>query len=835
MLNFRKKIYDKTLSKDDILLLFEKIIHEKELDLSRLNSVLAKNIAERQNLEMKYRTVLSIIRSRFLSLFRSVLLKIPGVKLASRICRKLINKIKIKKYRKLITRSGLFDVEYYLKNNQDIKNYNIDPLDHFILYGGDDRRNPNSTFDMRYYSLAFPELMSRLSVNPLVHYICHGFQQDIGLVASSERDIEVVSQAIMLPRFENPMVSIIIPVESAVRFILQCLQSISSIKSKITYEVVVVSNQALSDLSILRKIDSLHLVSSPKKLNYIESCNYSAQYATGEFLVFLKDTVKVFPGWIDELIGTFEYGANIGAVVSKILYPNGRIKEVGRKLSGTDNFLPNGSLQYFDKPEFDFLQEVDCCALNAIMIPKSKISNYGMFDEKYIAEEAVAADFAFNVKKHGDLIVCQPLSTIEQYTPVSCGIIQFPEDDIVRLDSKWSQFALKRRTESNKVSGQFYNKEDGGRLLSIDRMPKPDNDAGSAVTCQFLNIFSQLGFQVTFIPDDLKWAGHYTMDLQRKGVECLYTPYISSVYSHLVAHGKRYDVVHLHRVHIAGKYINMIRQLCPNAKIVFFVCDLHWLREERQAELTRSVKLLETAKQTKQTELSVIRKSDAVVVYSDLEYDILRQEVEHINLKCIPLIFEIPGCQKQFSEREGIVFVGGYKHQPNIDAVISFVNDTWPVLKRRIPDLTFYVLGSDVPEEILRLNGNGVEIVGYVENLGDYFDLCRLSVVPLRFGAGIKGKIGTSLSYGVPVVSTPVGVEGMALQPNKEIIVAENGIDFVDAVERLYTDEQLWQSVSNAGLYFLREHYSLDAGKRHIVDLLNSVDRYNVTSDQLEH
>lgn len=797
--------------------------------LYELHESYQKQAAKFHFLQKKYNILLRIQRLRLLSLW----IRIPGARFVGKFYGKLLARIKIKQYKSLILQSGLFDTEFYLQHNRDIKNSATDPLNHFILHGGEERRHPNATFDMRCYSSLFPELLVNSSINPLVHYINHGFRKDVTVSDNCGDDIESLLKGIVFSKSKRPVVSIILPLENNLKYLYETINSIVSSSTRVECEILIVASQSIELPSSLCNHSGLQVILAPHSNTYTKLCNFAIPFASGEFVVFLKDTIKVFSGWLDELVDTLSVSPNIGAVVSKILYPNGRIKEVGVKLRGTVCYTRNGALHYFDEPNLSFLQEVDSCAMFSLLISKADFIAYGMFDEKYDTEEAVAADLSFKIRDKGDVVVCQPLSLVEHYVPVSCGDIHFLEKDAVKLDACWATMLTRVERKKNTPKNFTRNSDKLGKLLSIDRMPKPDNDAGSVVTYQFLKIFSQLGFQVTFIPDDLAWADRYTEDLQRFGVQCLYAPYISSFHEHLERFGKDYDVVHLHRVHIAGKYIDLIRKYCPNAKIVFLVADLHWLREERQAQLIQSAQLLEAASRTKQIELSVVQKSDVVVVHSDIEYDILLEELTEINIKLIPLIFEIPGCMRSFAERDGILFIGGYKHQPNLDAVLSFVNEMWPELKKRIPDLVFYVIGADVPDEILQLHGDGIEVVGYVANLDEYFNRCRVSVVPLRFGAGMKGKIGTSLSYGVPVVSTPIGVEGMSLQKNKEIIVAESGSDFVDGVERLYTDEILWQSVSRAGLSFLQEQYSFDAGKKRVVDLLKSIDRDHFMSGQV--
>jgi len=159
-----------------------------------------------------------------------------------------------------------------------------------------------------------------------------------------------------------------------------------------------------------------------------------------------------------------------------------------------------------------------------------------------------------------------------------------------------------------------------------------------------------------------------------------------------------------------------------------------------------------------------------------------------------PWAIEIPGPQTLFDQRDGIAFIGGFQHQPNIDSVLWFTAEILPLIRRRLPDAVFYIVGSHPAPEVLALEGDGIKVVGFVEDLREVLDRCRMSVVPIRYGAGIKGKIGTSLSYGLPCVATSIGAEGMDLTDGDGVLVADDPSDFADTVVQLYRDSELWNS-----------------------------------------
>lgn len=358
-----------------------------------------------------------------------------------------------------------------------------------------------------------------------------------------------------------------------------------------------------------------------------------------------------------------------------------------------------------------------------------------------------------------------------------------------------------------------------GRLLFVDwSTPRPDNDAGSITAFYLMKILVDLGYEVVFVPSDLIHLGHYTKALQSIGVTCLSADEIGTMEAHLQAEGAGYDYAFLCRAPIAALYIDMIRQYAPGAKIILNTSDLHYLRDVREAEIEGSAEKLEAALRWKAQELDVIRRCDHSIVMSDHELNVLSQELPGANIHLVPLMFvDIPGRSGDFGMRRDMLFIGGFPHTPNVDAVVWFCEKIWPLVRARLPDVRVHLIGNKPSQQVMALGAiEGVDVVGYVEDLKPWFDRTRLSVAPLRYGAGIKGKLGTSLSFGMPSVATSIAVEGMKIRNGVHALVADDEAAFADEVVRLYTDEALWTRLSDAGLDFVTDTYSLDAGLRRI-------------------
>lgn len=350
------------------------------------------------------------------------------------------------------------------------------------------------------------------------------------------------------------------------------------------------------------------------------------------------------------------------------------------------------------------------------------------------------------------------------------------------------------------------------RILVIDaRVPTPDRDAGSQRIFQLLKLLRSLSPRVAFAPDEPSPPDRYSQQLQAEGIETL-IPDSSpdSLAAHLRQYGARYDVVWVSRVDVAEKHFPDIRRYAPQAVLLFDTVDLHFLRQYRMARLTGYLPDLKEALRRKAQEVEIAERADCTLVVSDSERAALRQACPGLKVEVVSYPHEVFGCARPFERREHILFAGGFEHAPNADAVRYFLRDILPPVRREIPEAKFFIVGSDPPPSVRRAAAatGGVSVTGYVKDLTPYFDGCKLSVAPLRFGAGIKGKVLSSLSRGVPVVASSIAAEGLPLAHGKEALIADRPQDFSRAVINLYRKRDLWQQLSDNGLQIISQYYA---------------------------
>jgi glycosyltransferase involved in cell wall biosynthesis len=335
-----------------------------------------------------------------------------------------------------------------------------------------------------------------------------------------------------------------------------------------------------------------------------------------------------------------------------------------------------------------------------------------------------------------------------------------------------------------------------------------------------MRLLRESGYAVSFLPDNRAHAGRYTEALQALGIEALYHPFVSDPVAWLRARGRELDAIILSRHYVAANYVGLVRLYAPQARLIFDTVDLHYLREQRAAELERSAELAQQAARTRTQELKLMRECDVSLVVSAVEKELLARELPLARIEVLSNVHDVHGRRCDFNERRDLVFVGGFQHPPNIDAVLWFVHEVFPRVRVNLPEIQLHVIGSKAPKQILELAHDGVTVHGYVADIVPFMDGCRLSIAPLRYGAGVKGKVNMAMSYGLPVVATTPAVEGMHVRAGEDVLVADTAEDFAAAIVRAYDDAELWTKLSDNGLANVRRHFSFDAARTALTRIL---------------
>ena len=358
------------------------------------------------------------------------------------------------------------------------------------------------------------------------------------------------------------------------------------------------------------------------------------------------------------------------------------------------------------------------------------------------------------------------------------------------------------------------------RILIVEqRLPTPDKTSGSLRLYSIIELLIERGWEITFTSNTKPNGYHWILkniDQEIIKYEKLLEQYkilviygIEELSSHLQTEGMTYMLTILSYPEIMHQYAPLIRASMPNSTLIYDAIDLHGLRFYREALIKNNhPKLIQKAEFYNSLENSIFDYSDLIIAITENEC----REILHRNPEaCVTVIPNIHTTADNISppdDREGLLFIGHYLHSPNEDAMIYFVSEILPMIHRYIGEVPLYMLGSSITAKISALTSNSIHAVGYVEDPVPWFNKSKVFVAPLRYGAGMKGKIGQSLGLGLPIVTTSIGSEGMKLRTEQHVLIADNPDSFAANVSRLYTNKDLWQKLSVNGRSHVDKHFS---------------------------
>lgn len=625
--------------------------------------------------------------------------------------------------------------------------------------------------------------------------------------------------------WDKPEVSIIIPVYNQFDYTYNCLKSILQNSRNVNYEIIV-ANDCSTDLTtkVDEVVSGITLINNQTNLRFLKNCNNAAKYAKGKYLLFLNNDTQVQENWLEPLITLIESDKKIGLVGSKLVYPDGKLQEAGGIFWRDASAWNYGNRSDPNEPEYNYVKEVDYISGASIMISNKLWQEIGGFDENFAPAYCEDSDLAFTVRSKGYKVMYQPKSVVVHFegisngTDTSSGQKAYQVLNQKKFHEKWKN-VLEREHFPN-GENVFWARDRSKKkrtILFIDHyVPTYDKDAGSRTIYQYLKLVAEMAYNVKFIGDNFYKSEPYTTELEQMGIEVLYGSYYANHWKDWIKENGSYlDIVFMNRPHISEKYIDYIKAY-TNSKIIYNVCDLHFLRERRQYEITQDTSLLVSAERWEKIEYDIMDKADIVFTLSTYERDVINSYFKMNKAMLCPIFIydQFKEVNIKPKDKSDIIFVGGFRHVPNVDGVAWFIKDIYPLIQSKIPNIKFHIVGSDVPDKIKNMVNEGIVLHGFVSDtlLEELYKKCRVCIIPLRFGAGVKGKTIEAMYQQIAIVSTSTGLEGLD-GIEKCISPKDSAEDFANQVVELYQNEEKVVLQAKSNLNYVQQHFSKESAK----------------------
>ncbi len=626
-----------------------------------------------------------------------------------------------------------------------------------------------------------------------------------------------VPRRFSLPSSPTPAVSVIIPTYGKVWLTLRCLASIAEFPPVAAIEVIVVDDASGDPaLGRLRRLRGLKLLTTPRNLGFIGACNHAAGFASGDFLLFLNNDTLVRTGWLDSLLALLRARPDAGAAGSKLLYPTGRLQEAGGIIWRDATGANYGRGDDPGLPVYNYVREVDYCSGASLMVRRALFAELGGFDPHYAPAYYEDADLAFRLRARGYATLYQPRSEVVHIegashgTDLRSGVKAHQVANRHRFLARWAPVLAARHMppDTRRMRARDHAANRTLVLVVEHCAPEPDRDAGSQTVLAFLRALRAAGCAVKLWVEVVRPERGYVIALQDLGVEII-DGGLAAFETWMAENGAELDRVLLSRPEVAAAHLGIVRRH-STAPVAYYGHDLHFRRLRAQFALTGAARQAAEAARLERMERWLWRAADCVLTPSEQEAVVVRQLEPAARVSAVaPFCFTVFGTRRTPPPGARLLFVGGFSHSPNMDALAWFVAEILPLVRARVPGARLVAAGSHVPPRVWALSGPAVTIRPDVppEELRRLYLSSRVAVAPLRYGAGVKLKVVEALREGVPLVTTGIGAQGLPGLAHAAC-VADEPARFADEVCRLLTDTAAWQDRCAAQIAYARRHFS---------------------------
>ncbi len=635
-----------------------------------------------------------------------------------------------------------------------------------------------------------------------------------------------------LPLARRPKISILIAFFNRAAYTLACLESLAAHADE-DCEILLVDDGSTDETTgLLARIDNALVISNRENVGFLKACNQAADRATGDWLLFLNNDTQILPGFLSALLRAGESTAHCGAVGGRLILPDGTLQEAGSIIWNDGSCAGYGRGDDPFKPEYSYLREVHYCSGACLMVKKRYFESAGRFDEQYAPAYYEETDLCMKLREMGLQVIYQPAAVLMHYefgsAPSREQVRRIHVRNMEIFHHKWTH-RLNAHPASSEDPLRCREILPAGkkRILVVDDLiPDPALGSGFPRTHLIVRLLADLGHAVTFYPLQFPERREpVTHELQQRGVEVMYAREGAPLdfESFLSSRLHHYDALWISRPHNMEQLGPVLRRLAPDLQLIYDAEALFVVREILKSELDGQAISPEEKHEMIEKEIALMRQADVVVTVSLQEKSVV--EKFYSGIVCVlGHCHDLVPTPLSFSERKDILFVGSFLRSPspNEDAVQYFMDHLYP----KIYEATgagMHIVGTNYLESVRRLENASVRVAGRVDDLFEYYNRCRLFVVPHRYAAGIPLKLIECMTYGLPAIVTPLIAGQLGLDEQAALIGATDA-DFIAKAVKAYTSETVWKALRAGSLRYVQDHHSPASFKERLNAILSSGD-----------
>jgi GT2 family glycosyltransferase len=600
----------------------------------------------------------------------------------------------------------------------------------------------------------------------------------------------------------DPIVSIIIPVHNQLSATLKLLNQFRLNDDSTKFEIIVVDD-ASTDLTqeALKTIRGINVLTHLSNVGYLRATNSAIQHCKGKYICLLNNDTIPKNGWLDALVRALNDDPQIAIAGSMLLSEDGKVAEAGSQIFGSHVIWNLGRGAVMRNNLFRFTREVDYCSAASILVDGAFFRSLQGFDERYVPAYYEDADLATTAWSLGRKVVYVHDSYVHHTEGVSHGRDTsqgLKAYQIVNGEKFWEKWdsSIELPWEFDEIPRFEAQRDSKGIIVFFDNfLPSLDSNAGASRAFRIIEAMHYLKFHVVVISTNALSKILDREKLRRIGAE-VYTSYEEAL-ENLKMREKRIHHFWISRIDVYETIFPKIVVDFPDTSIIFDTVDLHHLRDERNIKI-RGEQSAIYSKDIKERELKACSKATEVVVVSDFENDYLRKIDSSLQVHTLFMPFEAHPQPHRTNEGSFILFVGNFDHTPNVDAVEWLISQILLNVEESIIDsIQLRIVGKGLPSSIVQLtDGKRIRYDGWQESLDYYYSNARFVVVPVRFGAGKKGKLAEAVMHGCPVITTSTGAEGFNLENERDCLITDTTEGFASAISRLWRAPEIGEAMA---------------------------------------